>query len=199
MPRHGEPDEGGQLLGLAEIGVGSLGQGLAFERHHALIALGLDAAVDGHGEMTLAEQPPVGGKLGHPLGREARIAAQAARHLIIGDEEIDRSVGRGLEDELALGFERGAEQRGERHRLAEQPRHRFRIIVAREDGIDRRPELDQAPEHLGLLGLEGQDQIVRGDAELDLRLPASARSSPGPARLGVTRLLGLARFGVASS
>ena len=53
MPRHGEPDKGGELLGLAEIGVGGLGQALAFERHHALIALGLEAAVDGHGEMAL--------------------------------------------------------------------------------------------------------------------------------------------------
>ena len=43
MPRHGKPDEGRQLLGLAEIDVGGLGQAFAFERHHALIALGLGA------------------------------------------------------------------------------------------------------------------------------------------------------------
>ena len=91
-----------------------------FERHHALIALGVRAPVDGHGEMALAEQPTIGGKLGQPLGREPCIAAQASRHLIVGDEQIDRPVGRGLQDELAFEFERGAEQRGERHGLAEQ-------------------------------------------------------------------------------
>ena len=57
MPRHRKPDEGRELLGLAEIGIGGLGQALAFERHHALIALGVEPAVDGHGEMALAEQP----------------------------------------------------------------------------------------------------------------------------------------------
>ena len=56
MLGHGEPDIGGQLLRLPEIGVGGLGQALAFERHHALIALGVRAAVDGHGEMPLAEK-----------------------------------------------------------------------------------------------------------------------------------------------
>ena len=62
MPRHGEPDEGRELLGLAEIGIGRLGQALAFERHHALIALVSRPAVDGHGEMALAEQRAVGRK-----------------------------------------------------------------------------------------------------------------------------------------
>ena len=40
--------------------------------------------------MALAEQPAIGGKVGQPLGREPCIAAQASRHLIVGDEQIDR-------------------------------------------------------------------------------------------------------------
>ena len=39
--------------------------------------------------------------------------------------------------------------------------------MAREDGIDRGPELDQAADHVGLLRLERQDQIVLRDVELD--------------------------------
>ena len=55
MARHGELDEGRQLLGLAEIDVRGLGQAFAFERHDALVALGLGAAVDGHGEIALPD------------------------------------------------------------------------------------------------------------------------------------------------
>ena len=112
MLGHGEPDIGGELLRLPEIGIGGLSQALAFERHHTLITLSVRSAVDGHGEVPLAEE------LGEravalpdgldALRREARIATQAAWHLVIGDEQIDRTVGRGLEDELALEFERGA-------------------------------------------------------------------------------------------
>ena len=167
MPCDGELDESGQLLRLPEIGIGRFGQGLAFERHDALIALGIHASVDGHGEMALAEQPAIGGKLGQALGREAGIAAQASRHLIIGDEQIDRPVGRSLQNELALELEGGAEERGERDGLAEQFRHGLRIVMPREDGIDRGPELDQAADHVGLLRLKRQDEIVLRDIELD--------------------------------
>ena len=124
MPRHGKADEGRKLLRLAEVSVGRLGQAPAFERHHALIALGLQAAVDGHGKMAFAEKAAIVGKRGHAVGREAGIAPQAARHLIVGDEQIDGAAGRGLEDEFAFGLERGAEQGGERNRLAQQARYR---------------------------------------------------------------------------
>ena len=154
MARHRQPDEGGKLLGLAEIGVGGLGQAVAFERHHALVALGVEPAVDGHGEMAVAEQPPVGRQRLNLLRREAGIAAQPARHLIVGYQQVDRPVGRGLKNELALEFERGAEQSGERHRFAEQLRYGFRIVVARQNGVDHRPELDQTPADVGLLRLE---------------------------------------------
>src|SRR3990170_3292194 len=185
MPRHGKLDEGGELLGLSEIGIGGLGQAIALERHHALIALGLEPAVDGHGEMAVTEQPPVGRKRRKPLRREARIAAQASRHLIVGDQEIDRSVGRGLEDELALEFERGAEQRGQRHGLAEKLRHGFRIGMAREDGVDRGPELDETARDLGVLRLERQDQIVLREAKLDLALGRMLRHRLAPRALAL--------------
>ena len=93
---------------MAEIGVGGLGQALAFERNHALIALHLRAAVDGHGEMALAEQlrglTVAAGNRRDAVGGEARIAAQLTWNLVVGDEQIDRTVGRGLQDELALEF-----------------------------------------------------------------------------------------------
>ena len=79
MPGHSKADEGRELLGLAEIGVGRLGQALAFERNDALIALRLGAAVDGHGEMTLAEQlrdTIAAAERSDAVGGEARIAAQ---------------------------------------------------------------------------------------------------------------------------
>src|SRR4249920_3420628 len=101
------------------------------------------------------------------LRREARIAAQAAWHLVIGDEQIDRTVGRGLQYEFALEFECGAEQRRERHRLAKELRHRLRVVVPRQDGVDDRSKLDQAADHVGLIGLEWQDQIVGRNDELD--------------------------------
>jgi len=120
----------------------------------ALVALGIAAAVNGHGEMAIAKEPAVGRKLRKPLGREPGIAAQPSRHLIVGDEEIDRAVGRGLEDELTLIFERGAKQRRERNGLAEKLRDRLWIIVAREDDVDRRPKFHEPAENVGVLGLE---------------------------------------------
>ncbi len=82
------------MLGLAEIDVRRLGQAFALERHDALVALDLRAAIDGHGEMALAEQLLARRERRHPLGREAGIATQRARHLIVRDEQVDRPVGR---------------------------------------------------------------------------------------------------------
>ena len=184
MPRDGKLDEGGELLGLAEIGVGGFGQALAFERHHALIALGVGAAVDGHGEMALAEE---GGHRAAEARRRARPRSghsrASSRHLIVGDQQIDRPVGRSLENELALEFERGAEQRGERHSLAEQLRHRLGIVMARQDGVDHGPELDQAADHVGLLRLERQDQIVCGMLSSMRLLRGHSRHRLAPRRL----------------
>ena len=44
VPRHGQADEGRQLLGLAEVGVSGIHQRLAIERDDALIAVLVDAA-----------------------------------------------------------------------------------------------------------------------------------------------------------
>src|SRR6187200_2482900 len=59
VPRHGKSDEGRELLGLTEISVCRLSQALAFQWYDALVTLGVVAAVDGHGEMALAEKRPV--------------------------------------------------------------------------------------------------------------------------------------------
>ena len=42
----------------------------------------------------------------------------------------------------------------------EQLRHGLRIGVARQDGVDHGAELDEAADHVGVLRLEGQDEIV---------------------------------------
>ena len=51
-----QANAGRDLLGLAEIGVGDLLEAVAFERHDALVAAGIGALVDGHGERAVAEQ-----------------------------------------------------------------------------------------------------------------------------------------------
>src|SRR5215510_4354181 len=76
--RHRQVNEGRKLFGLAEIGVGGLGQRLAFEWHHALIALHLAAAIDGHGEMALTKQlrqVAIAARGADTISGEARIAA----------------------------------------------------------------------------------------------------------------------------
>src|SRR5262249_18500687 len=160
VPRNRELDEGRELLGLPEISVCRFREALALERNDALVALGIAAAINGHGEMAIAKEPTVGRKCGTAFGREPGIAAHLPRHLIVSDEEIDRAVSRGLEDELTLIFERGAEQRRERDRLAEKLRDRLWIIVAREDGVHRSPKFHEPAQNVGVLGLERPNQIV---------------------------------------
>ena len=63
---------------------------------------------------------PVSKLLGDAVGEVARVATQLSWHLIIGDKQIDRAIGRGLQDELAFELEGGAKQHAERHSLAEQ-------------------------------------------------------------------------------
>ena len=108
MPRHGQADEGRQLLGLAEIGVRGIHQRLALERDDALVAILVAAR-----SMVMATWPLPSSAPWSPrplaLGREAAsalskigIAAQLCvpRRHEVGDQEIERAVGLGLQDEL---------------------------------------------------------------------------------------------------
>jgi len=101
-----------------------------------------------------------GGDLrGVKTGAGAYLAAAAQ----IAYQHAHRPVGLRLQDETALEFQRRAEQHGEHHGLAEQPGDWLRIIMARENGVDRRPE----PHHLAaqLEGGNGErhDGIVGGE------------------------------------
>ena len=96
---------------------------------------------------------------------EAGIGAQRLGRGEIGDQHVDRPVGAGLQDELAVEFERGAEQHGEHDGLGQQPRDRLRIVVAGEDLVEQRPELDAAAAHVERADLEGHDMVVAGKAE----------------------------------
>ena len=51
-------------------------------------------------------------------------------------------------------------------RLGQQPRDRLRIVVAAEDLVEHRPELDGAAAHVERADLEGHDMVVAGKAEL---------------------------------
>ena len=84
--------------------------GVVFEGNDALIALHIDALVDGHCEMSLAEQRRGcrGIETGDRLAIEPCVAAHLARRCEVGDDHVDRSRGIGLQDEFALEFERGA-------------------------------------------------------------------------------------------
>ncbi|NDH60697.1 MAG: rhodanese-like domain-containing protein, partial [Alphaproteobacteria bacterium] len=67
---------GRQLLGLAEVHVGAVGERGPLERHHALVTLAVLALVDGEGEAALAEQ------LGHvAVGRIVVAGTQRHREL----------------------------------------------------------------------------------------------------------------------
>ena len=124
-------------------------EGVAFEGNDPLVAVHMGALIDGHGEMTFAEQfARMRATLGDcPLEHvriETRVAAQAIGRVEIDDDEVDRPIGLRLQDELALEFQRGADEGGQHHRFAQQPGDRLGVIVAAQDRIERLPEPDGA-------------------------------------------------------
>ena len=92
----------------------------AFQRDQALVAAHVRALVDGHREMTLAEQRTEILTVLQPRRIEARIGAQPIRQLEIHDQERHRTVGLGLQDEAAVEFQGRAEQRRQHDGFAEQ-------------------------------------------------------------------------------
>ena len=166
-----QPDVGGDLLGLAEIDARDVLQRGAVELDDALVALHVLALVDGEREHAAAQQ-----LLRTVLGREATasasllvveagIGAQRVRRREVGDQHVDRSVGAGLQDELAAELQRRAEQHGQHADLGEQARHRLGIVVARQDLVEHRPELDDAAAHVERSDLERHDMVVARKAE----------------------------------
>ena len=129
------------------------------------------ALVDGERQHAAAEQLFGRGHrrrrpaLVQPVGVETRIGAQRPRRREVGDQHVDRTVGPGLQDELALELQRRAEQHGDHAGLGQQPRDRLGIVVAVEDLVEQRAELDDAAAHVERPDLEGHDMIVAGKAE----------------------------------
>src|SRR5262249_19192197 len=147
VPRNRELDEGRELLGLPEISVCRFREALALERNDALVALGIAAAINGHGEMAIAKEPAVGRKLGKPYGGDAGTAGQPAQPWRGGDGELNRRAGGVWGSELPPILGGGAERPREPARPAEKLRDRFWIIVAREDGVHRRPKFHEPAEN----------------------------------------------------
>jgi hypothetical protein len=138
---------------------------IALERDDPLVALGMNALVDRHGQDALAQQllgPCLA--LGHRHVDRflivTRIGAQSVRRIEIDDQKIDRSVGACLQDEPALELERGADQRGKGHSLAEQPGDRFGIAVTADDGVECGTEPDDAATAVEILEGKGDRHVV---------------------------------------
>ena len=99
-------------------------------------------------------------RLRHRIGIEAGIAAKAIGRVEVDDDEVHRPIGLGLEDEAALELQRRADQRRQHHRLAEEAGDRRGIVVAVEDGVERRPEPDGAAAAIERLEREGHGDVV---------------------------------------
>src|SRR5262245_13920961 len=98
---HRQADEGRQLFGLAEIGVRHLDQRLAFDGNNALIGILVTGRVDGHGDVTGAQQRAL---IATALGFGEQqillvvvgITAHVARRNVVGDEKVEGAIGLGL-------------------------------------------------------------------------------------------------------
>src|SRR5216684_3850917 len=164
---HGEAHAGRDLLGAEKILVRGMLEILALERDDALVAGGVRALVDGHGQMAMAEQRAgIGGaggdRGGHPVGIEAGAAAHLAGRGVVDDQHPHRAVALRLQDEAAFELQRRAEQHREHDALAQQLGDGRRIAMARKNGIDGGPEADHAPAQVERLDLERQDGVVCG-------------------------------------
>ena len=162
-----QTDECRHLLGLLEVGMGDILEGTALERHDALIAIHVDALVDGHRQMPLAEQLAGLGfaqldRLLHRIGIEAGIAAEAVRRVEVDDDQVHGTVGLRLQDEAALELQRRADQGRQHDCLTEQAGHRRRVVVARQDGIERIRQPDDAAPAVELFESERNDHVVAG-------------------------------------
>jgi hypothetical protein len=108
-----------------------------------------------------------------------RIAAHRARSRDIGDNQPDRPVALGLQRKDAVIFQHAREHDGQGDRLAEDRRHRLRIIMLRQDAIDSRPETHEAPAQRERIDAERLDQIVGSCVNFSRQIQLrSGRPSP---------------------
>ncbi len=130
----------------------------------------MSALIDGEGENAAAQQVRRRGqsfvhRLLQALLIEAGIGAQALWCREIGNQKVDWAIPLRLHDELALEFQRGAEENRQGHGFSEQARDRHRIIVTGKDGVEHRPELHGTAAHIESLDLERNDIVVSGEIE----------------------------------
>ena len=157
---HREADQRRDLLGLAEVLVRRRLQPLPFQRDDALVARGFTAAIDGEGEVAVAEQVAVLGRLRQALGIVAGEGADAVGRVEIDHQHVDEAVALRLQLEAPLHLQRGAEQHGEGRRLADEAGHRRRVLVLAQDVVDAGAEPHHAAAHVERLDGEGQDAVV---------------------------------------
>ena len=92
----------------------------------------------------------------------ARRHVERCRRAEIDDDQVDRTVGLGLHDEASLELEGGTDQRGEHHGLAQQARHRQRIVVTAQNGVEGVAEADNAAAGIELVEGEWHHGIIAG-------------------------------------
>src|SRR5438445_3726089 len=90
------------LFGAQKIFVRRIFETAAVERHQTLVAAHLRPLIDGHRKMALAEQRAGTLAVPEPSRIETRIGAQAIRRLEIDDQERNRAIGVGLQDEATI-------------------------------------------------------------------------------------------------
>src|SRR6266508_1768986 len=157
----------GDLLRAKKIFVRRVFEPLALERHDPLIAGGIRSLVDGHGQMSAAEQRAWIGRANcNGLRNAGGIKAGAAAHLtgrgVVDDQHPHRPVALGLENETAFEFQGRTEQYGKHNPLAQKLRHRRGITVTRQDRVDGRAKTHDPATQIERLDLEGQDRVVDG-------------------------------------
>src|SRR5690606_40347030 len=118
--------------------------------------------IDGEGENTRSEEFRRRGASGRDGVSErffvvAGIGAEAVRRGEIRNEKIDGTITLRLEGELAFELQGGSEQGRQDKRFGEQAGNRGRIIVATENAVEKRSELDRPAAHVEPFHLEGHD------------------------------------------
>ena len=86
--------------------------------------------------------------------------AKVGGRVEIDEQHRDRPVALRLQLEAAFQLQRRAEQRSERHRLGDKPRHRLGIVMALEQIVDRRAEPHQPATGAERFDRERQNDIV---------------------------------------
>ncbi|MNE48561.1 hypothetical protein D3C80_1430320 [compost metagenome] len=168
---HGKTDTGRYLFRLTEIDAGNLFQRRAVHRHDALIGLHALALIDGEGEYALTKKLRRRGLAildgsSQCILVVTSIGAKRIRRGEISHEKIDGSVALGLNCELAIKFQRSTEQCRQHQCFCKQPCNRRRIIMATQNGVEKRPKLHRTATNIQALDLEGNNPVISGKVEV---------------------------------